>query len=77
MKLIALLSICEKLLRMLDKYEVNIIDYRYIQMYYDFEEMRKTEKYEYVIDTLASKYNTSISTVKRMLKKFNKDIVNV
>lgn len=74
MKLITLLAMCEKYLCILDKYGVNITDYKYIQLYYDFETMRAKEKYEFAINCLAKKYSISISTAKRLLRKFNQEI---
>lgn len=76
MKIITLLTINETLLKLLHENDINIQDCKYIGMYNDFNLMRlcKKEKYDFVISTLSKKYSISASKVKRLLKKYNREI---
>lgn len=76
MRLATIVKINQSVLDLVSKYGLNSKDYKYIQLYYDFREMRnvKGEKYEYAINSLAEKYDISTSRVKRLIKKYGQQI---
>ena len=76
MKLATLVKINHNLLTLVSEYGLNSKDYKFMQLYYDFNELRnvKGEKYEYAISVLADKYDISASRVKRLIKKYNQQV---
>lgn len=50
-------------------------DYIHIELYEEYAEMRrKGEKSDYVLSYLANKYKVSESTIKRVVKRFSKEV---
>ena len=70
-----LLKIGGELLKMLSKYDVKTNDYRFADLYFEYEQRRKdNEKYMCIVDELANKYKVSPSTVERYIRKFRKAV---
>lgn len=63
-------------MRVLDENSVAIKDYKYIQLYKEYEELRlmKKEKYDYTLFLLSQKYGLSRSTIRRIILRFEKDV---
>jgi len=76
MKIINVIVLEERILKLMSECGIKVGDYKYIPVCNDFNAMRyeKGLKYEYVIKKLSKKYDISESTVKRLIRKMNKDI---
>lgn len=70
-----LLKIGGELLKLLSKYDVKIDDYRFVDLYYDYEKQRNSnEKYIVVLDELSRKYKVSPSTIERLIRRLRKSV---
>lgn len=50
-------------------------DYRYLELYDEYARMRKEgEKVDYILSYLSQKYGISDSSIKRIAKRFSKEI---
>lgn len=76
MKLICLIEIGRSFMEMLSKNGIKINDYKYISMWYDYNQLRNKqhEKFDYTIEELSRKYKISKSTIIRLLHKFNSEL---
>lgn len=75
MKVVIFLETCGKILELMSKHDIRVSDYKYVDLYMDYVRMReKGIKYIAVIMELSEKYDISESTVKRIVKRFSKDI---
>lgn len=70
-----LVTILAETLKLLSKYDVKVDDYRFVDLYFDYERRRKDkEKYICVVDELSRKHNVSPSTIERLIRKFRKSV---
>ncbi len=75
MKAIEIVKICRDILKMLSKSDINVRDWRYVDMYNDYHELKRTGlKIRSVAQELADRYDISVCTVFRTIKKFEKEI---
>ncbi len=60
---------------MMSENDIKMTDYKYVDMYAEYEMARKRgEKYVVVIMGLSEKYGVSESTIKRIIRRFEKSI---
>ena len=75
MKAARILLMGRELLKMMSIYDLKVEDYRYIELYSEYVKARQNhEKYAAVIMELSQKYEISESTVKRIIKRFDREI---
>ena len=56
--------------------DIDARDWRYVQMYEDYERLRKEgHKYIYIMRYLSQQYETSESTLYRIIKKYEEDVI--
>lgn len=67
-----LLKIHRSLLKMMHDKDIKASDVCFIDVYEDFIEMRKTEKYSVTIAELSEKYGLSERTISRAMAKLQK-----
>ena len=64
-----------ELLKMMSICDLKVEDYRYIELYSEYVKARQNhEKYAVIIMELSQKYEISESTVKRIIKRFEREI---
>lgn len=75
MKIIELLKFNKELLERLKNAGIRMEDCQYVELYSDFEIMRKTDnqKVTYVVEKMAEKYNICVRKVYQLIKFFNSD----
>lgn len=62
-------------LKLLSKFGVHIDDFKYIDLFSDYEEMlNEGNKITYIVSVLSDKYSISEATVYRVLKRFKATI---
>ena len=70
-----MLKISGELLKILSRYDIRISDYRFVDLYFEYEQRRKErEKYICIVEELANKYKVSASTVERVIRRFSKAV---
>lgn len=70
-----LLKIGCELLKLLSRYDVKIEDYRFVDLYFDYERRRRNrEKYLATVTELAERYGISASTVERLIRRLGKPV---
>lgn len=75
MKVVKLLSLGKDFLKIMSFCDLKVEDYKYIEMYSEYVKARQNnEKYTFVIMKLSRCYGISESTVKRIIKRFEKEI---
>ena len=75
MKVVELVKISMEALKMMSNSGIKTEDWRHIEMYEEYEDMRKNcEKFRYIIAYLAEKYKTSESTIKRVVKRLSREV---
>ena len=75
MKAVDFLIIGKELLKLMSKFDLRRDDYHHIELYYEYTIMRNKEmKVDYILAYLSDKYNLSESTVKRIVKRFSKEV---
>ena len=75
MKGIELMKISKDVLKMVSKSDLKVKDWQHLEMYEEYCLMRTaSEKFRYVIAHLAEKYRISESTVKRVIRRFSKEV---
>lgn len=75
MKVVKLLSLGKEFLKIMSFCDLKVEDYKYIEMYSEYVKARQNnEKYTFVIMKLSQCYGISESTVKRIIKRFEKEI---
>ncbi len=75
MKIIDLLKIAENALVALSDNGIRTDDVWHIALFNDYENLRSAgEKTTYITALLADKYNTSESSVKRIVRRLNKQV---
>ena len=75
MKIIELLKFNKELLERLKKAGVRMDDCQYVELYSDYESMRKNgnQKVTYIVEKMAEKYKISVRKVYMLMKFFNSD----
>ena len=74
MKVVELLKICGELLKLMSENGVKRDDYRFVKMYHEYLNMRKSGiKYRAAIQMLADEYETSVSSVERAIRRLRKE----
>lgn len=75
MKVIELLKYNKELLERLKNAGIRMEDCQYVELYSDFENMRKTDhqKVTYIVEKMAEKYNISVRKVYQLIRFFNSD----
>lgn len=74
MKVVELLKIGAEMLKLMSKHDVNRDDWRFVQMYEEFLEMRsKGVKYREAVRMLAIDYNVSRATIERAIRRLEGD----
>ena len=75
MKVVDFLRVSFNLLKFMSKNDLKANDYKHVAMYDDYIEMRnRGEKVEYILTVLSCRYHLSESTIKRVVKKFSKEV---
>ena len=75
MKVVELVKISMEALKMMSNSGIKTEDWQHIEMYEEYEDMRKNcEKFRYIMAYLAEKYNTSESTIKRVVKRLSREV---
>ena len=75
MKVVELVKISKEAMKMRSHSGIKTEDWQHIEMYEEYVSMRKNrEKFRYIIAYLSEKYNTSESTVKRVVKRLSLEI---
>ena len=75
MKIIELLKFNKELLEKLNNSGIRMEDCQYVELYSDFENMRKNDnlKVTYIVEKMAEKYSVSVRKVYQLMKFFNSD----
>lgn len=75
MKIAKLVKISMDMLKLMSEYGIKIDDWKYVNAYYDFLNMRDNRvKYRAAIDTLAKEIHISPRTLERVFKRLSKSI---
>lgn len=70
-----LVKMISKVLKAMSENGLRAGDYEYVEMYEEYVVMRSMgEKFEYVINILSDRYRISESTVKRIIRRFEKEV---
>ena len=75
MKAVEFLKIVEGLLKTMSTFGLKRDDYMHINLYEEYAIMRSEgEKVDYILCYLSDKYKISESTIKRVIKRFSKEV---
>lgn len=75
MKAVKILNIGAELLKMMSICDLKVEDYKYLEMYSEYVKARNAcVKYNAVIYDLSIRYKMSESTVKRVIRRFEKEV---
>lgn len=75
MKAINLLKIGTELLKLMSICDLRVGDWQYIEMYSEYVKNRNNHvKYDVIIMQLAESYKISESSVKRLIRKFEREV---
>ena len=75
MKAVEILRIGKELLKVMSTFDLRRDDYLHIELYEEYLKMRvKGDKIEYILCFLANKYKLSESTIKRVIRRFSKEV---
>ena len=75
MKVIDLIKISRESMKMLSKADIKMDDYRYVELFSEFEGMLKRgDKTSYAVARLAEVYKISEASVYRVLRRFRKEV---
>ena len=70
-----LVKINKKLMELMSKLDIKSTDYKFVTLYEEYLSMKKEcLKYWYIITHLSEKYKISESTIKRLIRKFSKEV---
>lgn len=74
MKIVELLKLGSETLKLMSENDVKRDYYRYVPMYYEYQNMRRNGmKYREAVKMLAKDYRTSRATVERAVKKLGQE----
>lgn len=75
MKVVDLVKISSEAMKSLSKFGVHIDDFKYIDLFSDYEKLANDgNKITYIVSVLSYRYNVSEATVYRVLKRFKATI---
>ena len=75
MKAIEILLIGREMLKIMSEIGLRTNDYKYLPMYEEYVEMRRSNnKVDYILMFLSHKYKLSESTIKRVIKRLSKEV---
>lgn len=75
MKAARILLIGRELLKLMSICDLKIDDYKYLEMYSEYVKARNSKvKYSAIIMELSDKYGISESSVKRIIRRFEREI---
>ena len=75
MKVVEFLKIGRELLKLLSNCDLKQNDWKHIELYEDYARMRgEGEKVDYILCVLSNKYKVSESTVKRIVRRFSREV---
>lgn len=75
MKAANLIKISAEILKMMSENDLKVEDYKHIDLYLDYRKARQNkEKYNAIIYDLAVRHHLSESTVKRIVRRFDREI---
>ena len=75
MKAVELLKASKKIMELLSKCDIKTDDYKHLDLYDKYRQMlEQEEKLTYIVLYLADYYHTSESTVRRIIKRFGRDV---
>ena len=75
MKAIEILKIGSGMLKIMSKFDLRTDDYRYIGLFDEYWQQRLLGiKVDAILCNLAQRYNLSESTVKRLIKRFGREV---
>lgn len=75
MKAVNLLKIGSELLKLMSICELKVTDWQYLEMYSEYVRSRENRiKYDVIIMELSLRYGISESSVKRLIRRFEKEV---
>lgn len=75
MKVVEFLKIGRELLKLMSSFDLRCDDWKHIELYDEYAVMRSQgEKVDYILSVLSGKYKLSESTVKRIVRRFSKEV---
>ena len=75
MKIIEILRFNREILERLSKNDIRTDDWEYVDLYNEYEQLRKEgEKVTWIIDMLSEKYGCSERTIHRIISRFRNDV---
>lgn len=75
MRTFDLVKISKGILKLLSNLDVKIDDYKYVDLFDEYETMAKNgDKISYIVTFLSQKYNISEASVYRLIKRFKNTI---
>ncbi|MBQ3679831.1 MAG: hypothetical protein IJP79_07175 [Paludibacteraceae bacterium] len=75
MKVIEILRFNREILERLSKNDIRTDDWEYVEMFNEYEQLRKEgEKVTWIIDTLSEKYGCSERSIHRIISRFRNDV---
>ena len=74
MKTIEILQLCHEILKALHQSGSRIDDYKYVNLYQDYLDMRHSgDKTTYIVMVLAERYHIAERTVYKLLRRFKRE----
>lgn len=75
MTCIELVKINSKCMELMSKYGIMVSDYKFVGLYDEYLRMKAAgEKYWYIITHLSEEHGISESSVKRVVRRFSKEV---
>lgn len=75
MKIVEILRIGKELLKLMSRFDLRRDDYLYLELFDEYTRMRDNGlKVDYILAFLSDRYNLSVSTVKRIIRRFSKEV---
>lgn len=75
MKAAKLLKIGAEILKMMSENDLRVKDVQHLDLYVDYQNARKNKvKYNAIVYDLSIRYNISESTVKRIIRRFEREV---
>lgn len=70
-----LVKMCYSVMQTLDRNDVRLEDWQYIDLYTEFKRMQgEGHKWEFIVHYLGEQYNTSAASVYRIVKRMEKPV---
>ena len=75
MKVVEFLKMGSEFLKMMSSFDLKRDDFQHIELYEEYMMLRgEGEKVDYILFVLSSKYKVSESTIKRVVKRFSREV---